>query len=172
MCGIFGVYAPGRMVAHLTYLGLYALQHRGQESAGMAVSDFKDLTVIKEMGLVSNVFDDRALTSLPGDIAVGQTRYSTTGHSQWRNAQPIYRGVGDMQFALGHNGNLVNTAELAEEAGMLPGTVASDSDLVGELVARELFTTAQDSENPLLAAMEAVLPRLQGAFCFSVMDQR
>ena len=171
MCGIFGVYAPGRMVAHLTYLGLYALQHRGQESAGMAVSDFKDLTVIKEMGLVSNVFDDRALTSLPGDIAVGQTRYSTTGHSQWRNAQPIYRGVGDMQFALGHNGNLVNTANLAEEAGMLPGTVASDSDLVGELVARELFTTAQDSENPLLAAMQAVLPRLQGAFCFSVMDQ-
>ena len=77
------------MVAHMTYLGLYALQHRGQESAGMAVSDFTDVTVVKEMGLVSNVFDDRALTSLPGDIAVGQTRYSTTGHSQWRNAQPI-----------------------------------------------------------------------------------
>ena len=171
MCGIFVVYAPGRMVAHLTYLGLYALQHRGQESAGMAVSDFKDVTVVKEMGLVSNVFDDRALTSLPGDIAVGQTRYSTTGHSQWRNAQPIYRGVGDMQFALGHNGNLVNTAELAEDAGMLPGTVASDSDLVGELVARELFTNAQDAANPLQAAMEAVLPRLQGAFCLSVMDQ-
>ena len=172
MCGIFGVYAPGRMVAHLTYLGLYALQHRGQESAGMAVSDFKDVTVVKEMGLVSNVFDDRALTSLPGDIAVGQTRYSTTGHSQWRNAQPIYRGVGDMQFALGHNGNLVNTGELADDAGMLPGTVASDSDLVGELIARELFTNAQDAANPLQAAMEAVLPRLQGAFCLSVMDQR
>lgn len=172
MCGIFGVYAPGRMVAHLTYLGLYALQHRGQESAGMAVSNLEDVMVVKEMGLVSNVFDDRALTSLPGDIAVGQTRYSTTGHSQWRNAQPIYRGVGELQFALGHNGNLVNTEELANDAGMLPGTVASDSDLVGELVAAELFGASSKAENPLLDAMEKVLPRLRGAFCFSVMDQK
>ncbi len=172
MCGIFGVYAPGRMVAHLTYLGLYALQHRGQESAGMAVSNFEDVMVVKEMGLVSNVFDDRALTSLPGDIAVGQTRYSTTGHSQWRNAQPIYRGSGDLQFALGHNGNLVNTEELASDAGMLPGTVASDSDLVGELVAFEMFNGSKDATNPLLHAMQQVLPKLRGAFCFSVMDQR
>ena len=171
MCGIFGVYAPGRMVAHLTYLGLYALQHRGQESAGMAVSNFEDVMVVKEMGLVSNVFDDQALTSLPGDIAIGQTRYSTTGHSQWRNAQPIYRGVGDLQFALGHNGNLVNTEELAEDAGMLPGTVASDSDLVGELVARELFGESSSTDNPLLSAMQVVLPRLKGAFSLSVMDQ-
>ena len=171
MCGIFGVYAPGKMVAHLTYLGLYALQHRGQESAGMAISDLTDVTVVKEMGLVSNVFDDRALTSLPGDIAIGQTRYSTTGHSQWRNAQPIYRGVGELQFALGHNGNLVNTEELADNAGMLPGTVASDSDLVGELIARELFSDTSDAENPLLEAMQKVLPTLRGAFCFSVMDQ-
>ncbi len=171
MCGIFGVYAPGRMVAHLTYLGLYALQHRGQESAGMAVSNLEDVMVVKEMGLVSNVFDDRALTSLPGDIAIGQTRYSTTGHSQWRNAQPIYRGVGDLQFALGHNGNLVNTGELADEAGMLPGTVASDSDLVGELVARELFGESSETDNPLLSAMQVILPKLKGAFCFSVMDQ-
>ncbi len=172
MCGIFGVYAPGRMVAHLTYLGLYALQHRGQESAGMAVSNLEDVMVVKEMGLVSNVFDDRALSSLPGDIAVGQTRYSTTGHSQWRNAQPIYRGSGDLQFALGHNGNLVNTEELASDAGMLPGTVASDSDLVGELVAREMFGASKDANNPLLHAMSEVLPKLKGAFCFSVMDQR
>lgn len=171
MCGIFGVYAPGRMVAHLTYLGLYALQHRGQESAGMAVSNLDDVMVVKEMGLVSNVFDDRSLTSLPGDIAVGQTRYSTTGSSQWRNAQPIYRGVGDLQFALGHNGNLVNTEALATEAGMLPGTVASDSDLVGELVATQLFGLAQSAKNPLLQAMQTVLPKLEGAFCFSVMDQ-
>ncbi len=159
-------------MAHLTYLGLYALQHRGQESAGMAVSDLERVTVVKEMGLVSNVFDDRALTSLPGDIAVGQTRYSTTGHSQWRNAQPIYRGVGELQFALGHNGNLVNTEELASNAGMLPGTVASDSDLVGELVAAELFGKSSHADNPLLDAMQRVLPRLKGAFCFSVMDQK
>ncbi|MFT7475655.1 MAG: amidophosphoribosyltransferase [Verrucomicrobiales bacterium] len=171
MCGIFGVYAPGRQVSHLTYLGLYALQHRGQESAGMAVSNLEDVMVVKEMGLVSNVFDDRVLTSLPGDMAIGQTRYSTTGHSEWRNAQPIYRGVGELQFALGHNGNLVNTEQLATDAGMLPGMVASDSDLVGELVATELFGRSADADNPLLSAMQTVLPKLEGAFCFSVMDQ-
>lgn len=137
----------------------------------MAVSNLDDVMVVKEMGLVSNVFDDRALTSLPGDIAIGQTRYSTTGHSQWRNAQPIYRGVGDLQFALGHNGNLVNTEQLASDAGMLPGTVASDSDLVSELIARELFGQSSTTENPLLHAMSEVLPKLQGAFCFSAMDQ-
>ncbi len=171
MCGIFGVHAPGRLVAHLSYLGLYALQHRGQESSGMAVSDREGVTVVKEMGLVSNVFDDRALTSLPGDMAIGQTRYSTTGSSSWRNAQPIYRGVGDLEFALGHNGNLVNTAELAEAAGMLPGTVASDSDLVGELIATELLGDAAEAADPLLAALQVVLPKLRGAFCFSVMDR-
>ena len=170
MCGIFGVYAPGRSVAHLTYLGLYALQHRGQESAGMATSDREGVTVVKEMGLVSNVFDDRTLSSLPGDLAIGQTRYSTTGLSQWRNAQPIYRGVGDNEFALGHNGNLVNTAELAADAGMLPGTVTSDSDLVGELLANELLRVST-AENPLREALKNVVPRLRGAFCFSVMDR-
>ena len=137
----------------------------------MAVSNLNDVMVVKDMGLVSNVFDDRALQSLPGDIAVGQTRYSTTGHSQWRNAQPIYRGDGEQQFALGHNGNLVNTGELAEEGGMLPGTVASDSDLIGELVSRELFGESSNADNPLLAAMQVVLPRLKGAFSLSVMDQ-
>ena len=136
----------------------------------MAVSNFEDVMVVKEMGLVSNVFDDRALKSLPGEIAIGQTRYSTTGSSHWRNSQPIYRGVGELQFALGHNGNLVNTEALAKEAGMLPGTVASDSDLVGELVATELFA-GSDGDNPLLGAMQRVLPKLEGAFCFSVMDQ-
>ena len=164
------MYAPGRSVAHLTYLGLYALQHRGQESAGMATSDREGVTVVKEMGLVSNVFDDRTLSSLPGDLAIGQTRYSTTGLSQWRNAQPIYRGVGDNEFALGHNGNLVNTAELAADAGMLPGTVTSDSDLVGELLANELLRVST-AENPLREALKNVVPRLRGAFCFSVMDR-
>ncbi len=136
----------------------------------MAVSNFEDVMVVKEMGLVSNVFDDRVLTSLPGDIAIGQTRYSTTGSSQWRNAQPIYRGVGDLQFALGHNGNLVNTEALANEAGMLPGTVTSDSDLVGELVATQLYADSH-ADNPLLEAMQQVLPKLEGAFCLSLMDQ-
>src|SRR6187431_3092764 len=117
-CGVFGVHAPGQPVAHLTYLGLYALQHRGQESAGMGVSDGEHITVVKNMGLVSNVFDDRTLAPLTGHLAIGHTRYSTTGSSTWGNAQPVYRSHGDHQFALGHNGNLTNTAELAAEHGM------------------------------------------------------
>ena len=170
-CGVFGVYAPGQPVAHLTYLGLYALQHRGQESAGMAVSDGEALTVVKDMGLVSNAFDDRTLAALTGNLAIGQTRYSTTGSSTWRNAQPVYRGVDDVEFALGHNGNLVNTEELAAEAGMLPGTVTSDTDLMAELLVTEL---ARHGDLPQAEAMDtaltAVLPRLHGAFLLVIAD--
>ena len=137
-CGVFAVHAPGQSVAHLTYLGLFALQHRGQEAAGMAVSDGEQLTVVKDQGLVASVFDDRTLGGLVGHLAIGHCRYSTTGSSTWRNAQPAYRSVGEHMFALGHNGNLVNTEALAKEAGMLEGTVTSDSDLVAELIAAEL----------------------------------
>ena len=98
----------------------------------MAVSDGEHITVVKDMGLVSNVFDDRTLAPLTGHLAIGHTRYSTTGSSTWRNAQPVYRERRRLPtFALGHNGNLVNTEELAAEPGMLPGTVTSDSDLDG-----------------------------------------
>lgn len=169
-CGVFGVVGPDDPVAHLTYLGLYALQHRGQESAGMAVSDGEVLTVVRDMGLVSNVFDDRTLAPLVGHLAIGHTRYSTTGSSTWGNAQPVYRNVGDHQFALGHNGNLTNTAQLAEEHGMLPGTVSSDSDLVAELLSAELASAAADDGDALERAIVAVLPRLEGAFSFVVMD--
>jgi amidophosphoribosyltransferase len=134
-CGVYGVVAPGRDVAQLTFDGLYALQHRGQESAGMAVSDGTAITVVKDMGLVTTVFDERTVACLPGHLAVGHTRYSTTGASEWRNAQPVFRPAGPAGFALAHNGNLTNTDELAEQAGMLPGVVASDSDLMAELVA-------------------------------------
>src|SRR3954454_19752779 len=143
-CGVFGVYAPGQPVAHLTYLGLYALQHRGQESAGMAVSDGETIFIDKDMGLVSNVFNDRRLAALSGHLSIGHTRYSTTGSSTWRNAQPVYRSVGEVQFALSHNGNLSNTAALAEEAGMLPGMIASDSDLVAEMIAAEIHGLGGD----------------------------
>src|SRR3954469_22035499 len=94
-CGVFGVYAPGQPVAQLTYLGLFALQHRGQEAAGMAVSDGIEIMVVKDQGLVASVFDDRTLASLEGHLAIGHTRYSTTGSSTWRNAQPVFRSVGD-----------------------------------------------------------------------------
>ena len=171
-CGVFGVYAPTQPVAHLTYLGLYALQHRGQESAGMAVSDGDSLTVVKEMGLVSNVFNERTLATLDGYLAIGQTRYSTTGSSTWRNAQPVYRGFNHVEFALGHNGNLVNTEELASQAGMLPGTVTSDSDLVAELLANEMLSCSEDDQNSLLEnALCKVLPNLKGAFSFVLADR-
>ena len=172
-CGVFGVYAPGQPVAHLTFDGLFALQHRGQESAGMAVSDGEMVTVVKDMGLVTNVFsDERTLAPLQGHLAVGHTRYSTTGSSTWRNAQPVYRSVGEAGFALGHNGNLTNTEALAQEAGMLPGTVASDSDLVAELIAAACPGDGEDRSDgrDLEIALMSVLPRLEGAFSFVMMD--
>ncbi|HET6952910.1 MAG TPA: amidophosphoribosyltransferase [Acidimicrobiales bacterium] len=168
-CGVFGVHAPGQSVAHLTYLGLFALQHRGQEAAGMAVSDGEQLTVVKDQGLVASVFDDRTLAGLHGHLAIGHCRYSTTGSSTWRNAQPAYRSVGEHMFALGHNGNLVNTESLAAEAGMLEGTVTSDSDLVAELVASEL---AAAGDGDLARAVAAVVPRLEGAFSLVILDER
>lgn len=171
-CGVFGVYGPGLPVAFLTFDGLFSLQHRGQESAGMAVSDGDTITVVKDMGLVSNVFDERTLTPLHGHLAIGHTRYSTTGSSTWRNAQPVYRSVGEAGFALGHNGNLTNTSQLAAEAGMLPGVVASDSDLVAELIERR-FPSDDESHSDgrdLERALIDVLPNLQGAFSFVLMD--
>ncbi len=172
-CGVFGVYAPGQPVAHLTFLGLYALQHRGQEAAGMAVSDGDTLTVVKDQGLVSTVFNERTLAPLTGHLAIGHTRYSTTGSSTWRNAQPAYRTVGETEFALGHNGNLVNTEALVEDAGMLPGTVTSDSDLVAELLANDLRSRGDESSDGrrVERSLVRVLPRLRGAFSFVVADE-
>jgi amidophosphoribosyltransferase len=181
-CGVFGVYAPGLRVSYLTYDGLFALQHRGQESAGMAVSDGTSLCVEKNMGLVSNVFNDYRLAALPGHVAIGHTRYSTTGSSTWQNAQPSYRDTGDGGFALGHNGNLTNTAELAAGAGMLPGVVTSDSDLIAELLAHampptdSLLAELSESSAPsvsscrLETALIEVLPRLRGAFSLVLCD--
>jgi amidophosphoribosyltransferase len=174
-CGVFGVYAPGRSVAHLAFDGLFALQHRGQESAGMAVSDGDAITVMKDMGLVTTVFDERKLSGLRGHLAIGHTRYSTAGSSDWTNAQPAFRGVGRAGFGLAHNGNLTNTATLAEQAGMLPGMVSSDSDLVAELLAQQYppeldalppFEDADDLENALVS----VLPSVEGAFSFVLLD--
>jgi amidophosphoribosyltransferase len=177
-CGLFGIYAPGEEVAHLTYLGLYALQHRGQESAGIAVSDGQTITVSKDMGLVTQVFDERRLAPLEGHLAIGHVRYSTTGSSSWRNAQPVYRSVGDAGFALGHNGNLTNTVELAEELGMLPGLFPGDSQidsttdsaLVAELIAAEYGTEERSDERDLELALLKVLPKLAGGFSFVLTD--
>ena len=176
-CGVFGVWAPGEDVAKLTYFGLYALQHRGQESAGIAASDGHRLLVYKDMGLVSQVFDEASLGSLKGHLAIGHCRYSTTGGSNWENAQPTLGGTDDSTVALAHNGNLTNSAQLRAMllekhgdafAGKLGGELhrgnTTDTALVTAMLSdepdRSLENTALD-----------VLPRLKGAFSFVFMDE-
>ena len=117
MCGVFGVRAPDRDVARLSYFGLYALQHRGQESAGIAVCENGRLTALRDLGLVPQVFDERSLSGLQGQYAIGHTRYSTTGGNAWANAQPLLHHGRARTVALGHNGNLVNAAALRDEIG-------------------------------------------------------
>jgi len=136
-CGVFGVYAPGEDVARLTYFGLHALQHRGQESAGIAVGDHETVTVTKNLGLVSRVFKESDLDSLTGDVAIGHTRYSTTGSStSWENAQPHLSTIGRQVIALAHNGNLVNTHELREElkGRGLRFRSTTDSEVIATLI--------------------------------------
>ncbi len=170
-CGVFGVWAPGEDVAKLSYYGLYALQHRGQEAAGIAVADGSQIVVFKDMGLVSQVFDEQTLSSLNGHIAVGHCRYSTTGSSTWENAQPTFAitdvGTG---IALGHNGNLVNTVELAARVAALPGRAgrgkcSTDSDVMTRLLA------AKSADSGLEAAAMQLLPDLQGAFSVVFCDE-
>jgi amidophosphoribosyltransferase len=163
-CGLFGVWAPGEDVARLTFFGLFALQHRGQESAGMAVSDGSGILVYRELGLVSQVFDERTLATLQGDLCIGHTRYSTTGSTTWDNAQPAFKTNGTRGLALGHNGNLVNTPELAGMAGRR-GPSTTDSDVVATLLSRHLH-------DGLEQAALRVLPMLSGAFSFVLMDER
>ena len=174
-CGVFGVYAPGRNVSPVVFDGLHALQHRGQESAGMAVTDGTTMIVVKDMGLVTQVFNEYKIASLVGHLAVGHTRYSTTGASSWRNAQPMYRHAGGTEFAVAHNGNLVNLDELEAAAGMLAGTVASDSDLMAELIARraeEEVAGRGALQGALVTALLDVLPTLEGAFSLVLVDHR
>jgi amidophosphoribosyltransferase len=175
-CGVFGVWAPGEDVAKLTYYGLYALQHRGQESAGIATSDGRSILVYKDMGLVSQVFDERSLASLRGHVAVGHCRYSTTGGSTWENAQPTLGGHAESTVALAHNGNLTNSAELrelmADRAADGYGSTGSEV-LRGNTTDTALVTAllADDPDRSLEAAALDILPKLHGAFCFVFMDE-
>jgi amidophosphoribosyltransferase len=172
-CGVVGIYAPGEDVARLTYHALYALQHRGQESAGIAVSDGQTIVVYKELGLVAQVFDETVLKSLRGHLTIGHVRYSTTGSTSWENAQPSFKSADAGQIALAHNGNLVNSIELkrtlAQAGGdptprnaQLPST--SDTDLVAAHIAR---ANRGDTKTAILE----VLPKLSGAYSFTMMDE-
>ena len=168
-CGVFGVYAPGEDVARLTYFGLYALQHRGQESAGIAVADGDDILVYSKLGLVTQVFDERVLDGLTGTHAIGHVRYSTTGASgRVENAQPAFEVRRDGGgLALGHNGNLVNPLEISSElrARGVDVEATTDSHLVCALLAQ------QDTPD-LVEAFKAIAPMLQGAYSMTAMDER
>ncbi|HYY45724.1 MAG TPA: amidophosphoribosyltransferase, partial [Candidatus Angelobacter sp.] len=164
-CGLFGIDAPGEDVANLTYFGLYALQHRGQESAGIATSDGRSLRMHKDIGLVAQAFDQPALERLTGHLALGHTRYSTTGSNRLENAQPIvveHPQVGTM--AIAHNGNLTNAETLRRslEHDGVRFKSSSDTEVIAELLAH---TTAGD----LVSVMRRALPRLQGAYCLLVL---
>ena len=165
MCGVFGIRAPERDVARVTYFGLFALQHRGQESAGIAVSDQGRLTVLRDMGLVTQVFDEQKLRGLHGEAAIGHTRYSTTGSTHWANAQPLIQRGRGRTVALGHNGNLVNAAELRDELaadGIALGTT-SDTEVIGALIANDT--------SPLEDAVAGAMARLEGAFSVVALAQ-
>ncbi|MDR1442628.1 MAG: amidophosphoribosyltransferase [Bifidobacteriaceae bacterium] len=167
-CGVFGVWAPGEEVSKLTYFGLYALQHRGQESAGIATSNGRQILVYKDMGLVSQVFDEGALGALVGHISVGHTRYSTTGGSTWENAQPALGPTAGGTVALAHNGNLTNTAELARRlARANPKTAArasTDTAVLTGLLAGDLDHTLEQTALDLLK-------QVRGAFSLVFMDE-
>jgi len=158
MCGVFGVHSRERDVARLTYFGLFALQHRGQESAGIAVSDRGRLTVLRDMGLVAQVFNEQNLSGLQGEVAIGHTRYSTTGSTHWTNAQPIVQHGKARTVTLGHNGNLTNVEQVREELieeGVLLATT-SDTEVIAALIAND--------PAPLEEAVAGAMRRLEGAF--------
>ncbi len=158
MCGVFGIRAPDRDVARVAFFGLFALQHRGQESAGIAVSDRGRLTVLRDMGLVAQVFNEQNLSGLQGEVAIGHTRYSTTGSTHWTNAQPIVQHGKARTVTLGHNGNLTNVEQVREQLideGVLLATT-SDTEVIAALIAND--------PAPLEEAVAGAMRRLEGAF--------
>lgn len=169
-CGVFGVWAPGEEVAKLAFYGLYALQHRGTESAGIATSDGQRILVYKDMGLVSQVFTEGDLATLKGNLAIGHCRYSTTGSSTWVNAQPTLRPTKYGTLALAHNGNLTNTGDLAELVHKLELTPANTSGATTDTEIMTALIALQD-ENNVEASALAVLAQLEGAFSIIFMDE-
>lgn len=168
-CGVFGVYAPGEDVARLTYFGLHALQHRGQESAGIAVGDLETVTVTKNLGLVSKVFKESDLDSLTGEVAIGHTRYSTTGSSHaWENAQPHLSTIGRQGIALAHNGNLVNTGVLRDElrGRGIRFRSTTDSEVIATLIA---YYTQQ--HNKLREGIRETMQLIEGAYAVVLITE-
>ena len=172
-CGVVAVYAPGEDAARLTYYALYALQHRGQESAGIAVSDGRRMVVYKELGLVAQVFDQTVLSGLNGHAAIGHVRYSTTGSSSWENAQPSYKSSAAGEIAVAHNGNLVNSVELRDLLAERGGDPTPERLRVGSSSDTDLLAAhlASANEGDTRDAILAVLPKLVGAYSLTMMDE-
>ncbi len=165
-CGIFGIYAPGVDVARITFFGLYALQHRGQESAGIATADGKKICLHTSMGLVSQAFTEDELAHLQGHIAIGHTRYSTTGSSRSSNAQPILVEANSTTIALGHNGNIVNAKFLRDELCQLGYTFATTTD--SEVIANLILSSTERSP---VDRIKYAMRRLQGAYSLVIMTK-
>lgn len=165
-CGIFGIYAPGVDVARITFFGLYALQHRGQESAGIATADGKKICLHTSMGLVSQAFTEDELAHLQGHIAIGHTRYSTTGSSRPSNAQPILVEANSTTMALGHNGNIVNAKFLRDELCQLGYTFATTTD--SEVIANLILSSTERSP---VDRIKYAMRRLQGAYSLVIMTK-
>ena len=162
MCGVLGICAPDRDVARLAHFGLHALQHRGQESAGIAVSDEGRLTVLRDLGLVAQVFSEENVSGLHGQLAIGHTRYSTTGGVKWMNAQPVVQHGAARTVAVGHNGNLVNASELREGLDVKLSST-SDTELIAALIAND--------PQPLGDAVVSAMRRLEGAYSVTALAE-
>jgi len=167
MCGIFGAVMPGTDAAAVTALGVFSLQHRGQESAGIAVSDGDQLMLYKDLGLIAQVLDERRLPSLRGSLAIAHCRYSTTGSTIWENAQPTFRLGHGRSIAIGHNGNLVNTRELLShlEGGKSRLAATTDTELLTALL-------ADDPSGDTVEALKRVLPTVRGAYSLAILDEK
>jgi amidophosphoribosyltransferase len=170
-CGVFGIYGPEHDVSRLAYFALFALQHRGQESAGIAAADTGGYIITQRaLGLVSQVFKEHDLRALSGDLAIGHVRYSTTGSNEWENSQPVHRSAGaggnQRELALAHNGNLINAVELHAEMRErgVTFTSTSDSEIIAALLATHPAASIED-------AIADVMPRLHGAFSTVVMTK-
>ncbi|MBM3705368.1 MAG: amidophosphoribosyltransferase, partial [Actinobacteria bacterium] len=165
-CGVFGIYAPGKNAAEFIFYGLQALQHRGQESAGIAVSDGEDILVFKDLGLVSQVFSEQNLAPLQGSIGIGHTRYSTTGRNIWKNSQPLYRMYRDEVFAIAHNGNLTNTEEIRKEQ-MRRGIrfeTSTDTEVIASLIESSLCTSFEE-------AVQEAAGKIKGSYSLLILSR-
>ncbi len=165
-CGIFGIYAPGKKVAEIIFYGLQALQHRGQESAGIAVSDGENILIFKDLGLVSQVFNEQNIAPLQGDIGIGHTRYSTSGMNIWKNSQPLYRMFKNESFAIVHNGNLINFREIRNEQIKkgIKFETSTDTEIIASLIESSEKESIED-------AIKEAINRVKGSFSLLVLTR-